>query len=38
MHSPPTRTAKDLLLHVADEANIIIETEGCKSTPRSLGV
>lgn len=38
MHSPPTRTAKDLLLHVADEANIIIEIEGCKSTPRSLGV
>jgi len=24
MQSPPLRTAKDLLLHVADEANMII--------------
>lgn len=31
MHSPPTRTAKDLLLHMADEANTIIGTEGVKS-------
>jgi len=31
MHSPPRRTAKDLLLHVADEANTIVGTEGVKS-------
>ena len=33
MHSPPQRTAKDLLLHMADEADIIIETEVFKSSP-----
>ncbi len=31
MHSPPNRTAKDLLLHMADETNTIIETETHKS-------
>jgi len=32
MHSPPNRTAaKDLLLHMADESNIIMEIEVCKS-------
>jgi len=31
MHSPSTRTAKDLLLHMTDETNTIIGTEGVKS-------
>jgi hypothetical protein len=35
MHSPPKRTAKDLLLHMADEAINIIEIEVCKSRASS---
>jgi len=38
MHSPPKRTAKDLLLHMADEANTIIEIEVCKSRARSASL
>ncbi len=34
MHSPPEWTAKDLLLHMADEANTIIGTESVKSSGR----
>ena len=34
MHSPPKRTAKDLLLHMADEANTITEIEVCTSRAR----
>jgi len=32
MHSPPKWTTKDLLLHMADEANTIIATESVKSS------
>ena len=38
MNSPPKRTAKDLLLHMADEANTIIEIEVCKSRARSASL
>ena len=34
MHSPPKRTGKDLLLHMADEANTIMEIEVCTSRAR----